>query len=142
MWTIIHLFYYPAQIKAVVEASFYADGTVETPGSVVFENGWSVQSNDFKESDVGNYALVYGHGKSSMNELVSAVEAWPGTIVEGILTKADKSGVTVGGKTYKFPAYNGKAALARKYLDNGGALGDTVKVLLSDDNYVIMVWQA
>ena len=143
-WTIIHLFYYSAKIQSVVEPVIGADGTVETAGSVTFENGWKCESNDFKQSDVGNYALIYGNGKKSMNTLTEAVEAFPGTIVTGKLEKYDsKKGLTVDGKAYKYPAYLGKMTpTAKTYATDGGAVGDTVKVLLSDDGYAIMVWKA
>ena len=141
IWTIIHLFYYPARVRSVVEASFYSDGTVEKPGSVTFENGWSCASNDFKQSDVGNYALVYVHGDHSMNKPKEAKEAFPGTVIEGVLSAYDKNGLTVSGKSYKFASYLGDAAEAKHYLDNGGAVGDTAKVLISDDDFVIMVWK-
>ena len=141
-WTIVHLFYFPMKISAVTEASFYADGAVETPGSVTFENGWTIASDEFKASDVGNYGLVYGTGKKSMNEIVKGVEAFRGTVVSGKLTKYNKkTGLSVDGKEYKFPSFLGKEALAKKYVDNGGAVGDEVKVLISDDGYAIMVWQ-
>ncbi len=143
-WTIIQLFYYSAKIQSVVEPVINADGVVETEGSVTFENGWSCASNEFKQSDVGNYALVYGTGKKSMNTLTAAVEAFPGTIVTGKLEKYDsKKGLTVDGKAYKYPAYLGKMTpTAKTYEADGGAVGDTVKVLLSDDGYAIMVWKA
>ena len=140
-WTVVHLFYFPAKVASVTEASFYADGSVETEGSVTFENGWSCKSNNFKESDVGNYACVHAIGKNSMNKPTEAIEAIPGTVVSGKLDKFDaKKGVTVDGKDYKFPAFLGSESLATKYLENGGAVGDQVKIVLSDDNYVIMVW--
>ena len=141
-WTFIHLFYFPEKITAVTEASYYSDGSLETPGSVTFENGWTIPSDEFKESDVGSYGLVYGTGKKSMNEILNGVEAFRGTVVSGKLTEyKKKTGLSVDGKAYKFPSFLGKEALAKKYLDNGGAVGDDVKVLLSDDGYAIMVWQ-
>ncbi|MDO4846127.1 MAG: S-layer homology domain-containing protein [Oscillospiraceae bacterium] len=142
IWYVIHLFYFPAKVKSVVEATYFSDGTIENEGSVTFENGWSCPSNDFKQSDVGNYACVYGRGKSTMNAIVNAKEAIPGTVIEGKLTAYDKSQLTVDGKTYLFPFTLGTAEEAKQYLNNGGAIGDTVKVLLSDDGFVIMVWQA
>ena len=141
-WTIIHLFYFPAKVASVTEASFYADGSVETEGAVTFENGWSCKSNAFKQSDVGNYACVRAIGKNSMNKPTEAIEAIPGTVVSGKLTAYDaKKGLSVDGKDYKFPSYLGSEALAKKYLEDGGAVGDDVKIVLSDDNYVIMVWK-
>ena len=148
-WTIVHLFYFAEKITDVIPASFYADGTLESPGTVTFEGGKSCPSNEFTKDDIGNYALIYGSGKnpakggkSSMNTMLTAVEAFRGKIVTGKLTAYDKkSGLTVGGKSYSFPSYLGNNSTANTYTDNGGAVGDEVKVLLSDDNYVIAVWQ-
>lgn len=142
IWYIIHLMYFPAMVQSVTEATYFADGTIENEGRVTFTNGWSCAANGFKQSDVGNYACVYGCGKNTMNAIVNAREAIPGTVVEGVLTAYDKSSLTVNGKTYSYPFSLGNAEEAKHYLDNGGAIGDTVKVLLSDDGYVIMVWQA
>ena len=148
-WTIIHLFYFAEKITDVTPASYYGDGTLESPGMVTFEGGKSCPSNEFTKDDIGNYALIYGSGKntnkggkSSMNTMLTAIEAFRGKIVSGKLTAYDKkTGLSVGGKTYSFPTFLGNNSTANTYLDNGGAIGDDVKVLLSDDGLAIAVWQ-
>ena len=139
-WTMIHLNYFPAKVASVVEAAYYSDGSVQTPGSVTFENGWSCESDAFKQSDVGNYALVYGMGPKTMTQITSAIEAWPGKVVEGELTAYDaKTGATIAGKSYKY-AQNGSQE-AKAYAEEGGAVGDTVKALISEDNLVFKIWK-
>ena len=143
-WTVIHLFYFTAKIKKVSEPKYNADGTVEQKGTVTFDNGWVCRSNDFTKADVGNYALVRGTGKKmkTMHKIDTAREAFRGKIVTGKLTAYDaKKGLSVDGTAYAFPAFLGTESLAPKYLENGGAIGDEVKVLLSDDGFALMVWK-
>ena len=145
-FTAVQLWQYAEKITAVTPAVIAADGTVETPGSVTFENGWSCASNEFKESDVGNYACVYAFGTRSIHKPTKALKAYPGTIVSGkladyVLKKGKSQGVKIGKKTYKFSGRYGDDSNAKKYLENGGAVGDEVNVLLSNDNFVLAVWK-
>ena len=145
-YTVVQLWQYAEKITAVTPAVIAADGTVETPGTVTFENGWTCESNEFKESDVGNYACVYAFGNRSIHKPTKAIEAYPGKIVSGklaayVLKKGKSQGVKIGKKTYKFAGRYGDDSNAKKYLENGGAVGDEVNVLLSNDNFVMAVWK-
>ena len=145
-YTAVQLWQYAEKITEVTPAVIAADGTVEAPGTVTFENGWTCVSNDFKASDVGNYACVYAVGRSSIHKPTKALEAYPGTIVSGkladyVLKKGKTQGVKIGKKTYKFSGRYGDDSNAKKYLENGGAVGDEVNVLLSNDNFVLAVWK-
>ena len=52
-----------------------------------------------------------------------------------------KKSVKVAGKTYKFPYMLTDNSGMKKYLENGGAIGDTVNLLVSDDGFAIALWK-
>ncbi len=140
-FTTIHLWYTPWKIQTVVPASIGEDGTVETPGIVMFDNGKTIESNDFTEADVGTYALTYSTGKSR-SKPTTPVEIFRGEIVTGTLDALNpKKNLKVGGKTYAFPYMLTDNSGMKKYLENGGAIGDTVNLLVSDDGYAIALWK-
>ena len=140
-YTLIHLWYVPWKIMDVVEPSIGEDGTVETPGIVMFDNGKTVETNDYTKADVGNYILTYSTGKSR-SKPTTPVELFRGETVTGKLEALDaKKGVTIAGKTYKFPAYLTDNSGMKTYLENGGAIGDEVKLLISEFNYAIAMWK-
>ena len=139
---IIHIFPYAERIASVTPASIAADGSVEISGSVTFESGMSCNSNDFTEADVGKYAYYHAYCKSSMNSPSQIVKVFPGTILTGTLTDYNaKSGLSLDGKKYNFCSLLGKDPAVKKYLENGGAVGDIVNILLTDDGFVAAVWQ-
>jgi hypothetical protein len=141
-FTMVHLFCFALKIADVTEAAFYSDGGAEVEGSVTFENGQTVASNEFKKEDIGNYACVYANGKGSMTVFGTAKEAFRGTVVSGKLEKYDaKKGLTVNGKAYKYPATISKDNTVKQYVANGGAVGDEVKVLITPDGVALMIWQ-
>ena len=146
-YTFVHLYYFAVKIADVTEAAFYSDGSVEVEGSVTFENGQTVKSNEFKKSDIGSYACVYSTGKGTMAKLGTITEAFHGTVVKGKLTKyamnksLSKCKLEIDGKSYKFPGWMSTDSLLTKYVDNGGAVGDEVNLLLTPDGYALEIWQ-
>ena len=141
-YVILHKFYFAEPIKSVSPATLAADGSVIIDGSVTFESGLSCVSSDFTEEDVGKYALYYATGNKTMNVPTQIHEVVKGTIVTGTLTEYNaKSALAIDGKSYKFCRNLGTASVAKKYLENGGAIGDLVNILITPDGFVAAVWQ-
>ena len=142
MFTIVQRYQFAAKISAVTPAVLNEDGSVATPGKVFFENGWSCESNEFTEEDIGSYACIYGFAPTTASRPDHAVEAYKGKIVSGKLAKYDvKKGATIGKKTYKYSSRYGAGANAKTYLEDGGAVGDEVNILLSNDNFIMAIWK-
>ena len=142
-YTFVILWQYGYKISAVTPAVFYSDGTVETPGVVSFENGFSCESNDFTEADVGTYASVYVMGSSSLHKPTKAVAAYKAKNVTGKLTayNAKKSTLAIDGTTYKMASWYDKNSTIKKYTTDGGAIGDEVGIVLNDDNVIVALWK-
>ena len=140
-YTFIHTYYNTDKILDVVPAVLGEDGSVETPGIVMFESGKSVENNSFSRDDIGNYALIYGTGKSR-NKMTNPREIFRGTVVSGKLTAFDaKKGVSVDGKAYKYFGWLNDTSGMKKYVENGGAVGDDVKILVDENDLVYALWK-
>ncbi|MBR0311004.1 MAG: hypothetical protein IJQ98_01265, partial [Oscillospiraceae bacterium] len=141
-YVIVHKFYFAEPIKSVTPATLAADGSVIIGGSVTFESGLSCNTDEFTEEDVGKYALYYATGSKTMNVPTQIHEVVKGTILTGTLTAYNaKTGLSLDGKSYKFCGQLGTASVTKKYLENGGAVGDLVNVLITPDGFVAAVWQ-
>ena len=128
MFTFVILSTRAAKITAVTEAVKTSDGRVLEPGSVTFENGNTLENDEFTEADIGSYACVQGMCDSSWyNDFKTITNAFRGEIVSGKLTKADKSGFTVGGKTFK--TTNHSQISGEEWLAGGHEIGEEVHVL-------------
>ena len=140
-YTIVHTYFNTDKILSVVPAVIAEDGTVETPGTVMLESGKTVESNEFTTEDVGNYVLIYGTGKSR-SKMSTPRQLVRGTIVSGKLTAFDvKKGVSIDDKEYKYFGWLNDTSGMKKYLENGGAIGDDVKILIDDNNLVYALWK-
>ena len=140
-YTLVSLWYGVEKLLDVVPAVIGEDGQVETPGSVMFESGKSVESNEFTKDDVGSYVLVYGTGKSR-TKITSPREVFRGKIVSGKLTKFNaKKGLSIDGAAYKYPYQLNDVTGMKKFTENGGAVGDEVKALITPDNLVVALWK-
>ncbi len=140
-YTLVSLWYGVEKLLSVVPAVIGEDGLVETPGTVMFESGKSIESNEITTDDVGSYVLVYGTGKSR-TKITSPREVFRGTIVSGKLTKFDaKKGISIDGKAYKYPYQLTDSTGMKKYVENGGAVGDEVKALITPDNLIVALWK-
>ena len=140
-YTFIHLWYTPWKITDVTPATYYADGTVDKKGSVTFDNGKSLKTNDFTKDDIGTYALTYSTG-SSISKITTPVEVFRSEIVTGKLEKhSEKTGLTIDGREYLYPYRVPDNSGMKTYIKDGGAIGDTVNLLVSDDGYAVALWK-
>ena len=66
-----------------------------------------------------------------------------GKTVTGKLTayNVKKKTLAIDGTTYKMAGWYDKNTTITKYETNGGAVGDEVGILLSDDNVIIALWK-
>lgn len=138
-WTLIHMWYLPEVIKDVTPEVKNADGTVKTPTTVVFESGRSCPSEEFTKADVGAHVAVLGTGGTSMHKITKANTVIRGTVVKGKVTGSGKKTIAIDGKDYKIPSWV-EDAEASAYLAKP-TVGDEVSILLSDLNYVVMLWK-
>ena len=147
-YTVVQIFTFNGKVTDVTEPVRGADGTVQTHGSVTFENGLSCVSDAFTKADIGSYALYRGVGDKNVlyyrvPVAVKIVEAWPGKVLTGTLTdRALRQSATIDGKLYRYPyLYISSFITADSYLEEGGALGDTVHYLLDEYDTLYAIWQ-
>ncbi len=138
--TVLHIPTFCRKITAVTEPVLAADGSVQTPGSVTFEELSPFASDAFKASDVGSYGLVWGRAKKTWSSCVEAFDVSRGTVVAGTLTAYDGKSVTVDGKTYSYPHEKLVARSAEAFCKDGGKSGDTVNLLRDDVGLCYAVW--
>ena len=133
------------KITAVTEASIAADGSILEPGSVTVEGDKTCECNDFTPDDVGSYALCLMLGKTSWKESESLYSAKKANIVTGTLDSEE--GIKVGGKNYTcsyatMSSNQGSiSATAKEYIAGGGSVGDTVSVVLDENNVAYGIFQ-
>ena len=92
--------------------------------------------------DLDEVCVTRATGDVAATKPTKAVEAYKGTIVSGKLAKFDaKKGATIGKKTYKYSSRYGAGSTPKTYLEDGGAVGDEVNILLSNDNFMLAIWK-
>ena len=138
-YTCIMHYSYASKVTAVTEPDVSAAGKVLTDGSVTLDvNGVPMVcvSNDFTEADIGTYALFDYNCTTTWTAVKSLVSVRKAKTVSGILSSEDDT-VKVGGKTYNtllvdagVKANTPMPYTAAGYLANGGAVGDTVTLIL------------
>ena len=139
LFTFIILSTRAAKVASVTPASKTSDGTVLEPGTVTFENGVSLESNDFTEEDIGKYVCVQGGCEKSWNDPYDTIlNVFPGEIVSGKLSRADKSTVAVAGKSFKINRFS--ELTGAEYLEAGGQIGDEVNILVNN-GICLTIWQ-
>ena len=149
-YTVLHVPTFCGYVESVKEPTYYADGTVAEPGSImlltaptgVINASLYVQTNDFKASDVGSYCLYRGPGGSDgWLQCTKVSELDRGSVVTGKLTAQEPGkSVTIDGKTYSYPYAKLLAASAERYLKSG-SLGDTVHALLDGSGNCYAIWK-
>ena len=147
-YTVVQIFTFSGKVTDVTEPVKGADGAVQTHGSVTFENGLSFVSDGFTKADIGTYALYRGVGSKEalyyrVPTVVKPVEALRGQIRTGTLEdRALRQTATIDGKRYEYPyTYISTFITADSYLEEGGALGDTVHYLLDEYGVLYAIWQ-
>ena len=142
VYTVVHVPNFCGKITAATEPVLNADGSVKTHGSVTFETYGTCPADCFKPSDVGSYGLFNGTSKKTWTAVQKANEGVATTYVTGKLEAAEKDvSVTVDGKVYPYPYIATVAVTADKYLESGGAIGDTVRLALDAYGFCYAVWK-
>lgn len=142
LYTVLHIPTWAGKIIEVTEPVKAADGSVEVDGSVTFEEYGACPSNDYTQADVGKYGLFNGSSTKSWTKVSKATEGVAATYVTGKLEacETDKS-VTIDGTVYPYPYTAMVARSADKYLEEGGAIGDTVTIVLDSYGFCYAVWK-
>ena len=139
LFTFVILSTRAGKVSSVTPANITTDGTILEHGSVTFDSGATLESDDFTEEDVGKYVCTQGLCNKSWNDpYATIVNAFPGEIVTGKLTRADKSAITVSGKTFKFNKFS--QMTGEDWLAAGGATGEEVSILTCN-TVCLAIWQ-
>ena len=141
-YTVLHIPNWAGKIVAVTEPVKAADGSIEVAGSVTFDVYGTCPGNDYKADDVGKFGLFNGVSKKTWTAPSKAQEAFACKYVSGKLEAFEKEkSVTVDGKVYPYAYVSMVAYPADKYVEDGGAIGDTVNLLLDDFGFCYAVWK-